>query len=52
MKLRGYKFVVSGLPPKKSGAKSMWADEREAEKIKALRIAAAEAFGEEPRKVR
>lgn len=49
--MRFYKFRVSGLPPKKGGALSMWGTE-EAYRVKALREAAAEGFGGAPPLVR
>jgi hypothetical protein len=41
-------FSVSGLPPKKDGANSMWRKGSELERIKALRIAAHRAMGNYP----
>ncbi len=37
-------FTVQGLPPKKDGANSMWGKPEEAQKIRALRLEAANAF--------
>ena len=41
-------FTVRGLPPKKDGAKSMWAKPEEAPRIQALRLEAAKAFAGRP----
>ena len=38
--MRTYGFSVEGLPPKKSGARSMWANDMEAERVHRLRVAA------------
>ncbi len=37
-------FLVQGLPPKKDGANSMWRKRAEMPRLKALRIAAAQAM--------
>ena len=42
------RFKVSGFPPKKGTDLSMWAKSGEAEKVRKLRVAAAEAFGGRP----
>jgi hypothetical protein len=41
-------FQVRGLPPKKDGANSMWRKGTELERLKALRLAAAEAMQGRP----
>lgn len=38
-------FMVTGLPPKKDGANSMWRKGSEFERLKNLRIAAVQAMG-------
>ncbi len=42
------KFVVHDLPPKKDGANSMWRKGTELPRLKALRVAALEAWGDAP----
>ena len=41
-------FRVEGFPPKKDGANSMWGKPREAERVRALRLNAANAFAGRP----
>jgi len=41
-------IVVTGLPPKKDGAASMWRKPAEIPRIKALRLAAVEAMAGKP----
>ena len=41
-------FTVQGLPPKKDGATSMWGKPGEAQKLRLLRLAAANAFAGRP----
>lgn len=48
MKNRTISFTVSGLPPKKDGAKSMWLKSAERPRIMALRKAAVEAMHNQP----
>jgi len=43
-----YKFSVSGFPPKKDGAQSMWGKPVEAKRLVALRTAAQNAIKENP----
>ena len=45
---RNYSFAVPGLPPKKGSATSMWSLDLEARRVRTLRLAAAEAIGDDP----
>ncbi len=42
------RFTVSGLPPKKDNATSMWRKDSEVEQLACLRLAAAPAFRDQP----
>lgn len=45
--MREITFTVAGLPPKKDGANSMWRKNPEVARLIALRLAAAEALGDQ-----